>query len=344
MPFSFFHGWIVIWSVTFKHLYRLLIPFLMMEDSKNSALAPTRTRHKVSNQSKNAKWTQEENEYLTKLVSELGTPNWNDLVSFFPGKSAQQIAERWEKVLNPNLVKGSWTREEDELIIKFVQEKGTKDWTKLATLLPGRIGKQCRERWRNHLDPDVNRAPWTEEEDQILIEMFEKIGSKWVKIAEYLPGRSDNAIKNRWNSTLKKRLEYQRNGGQRPKRGRPSQKTQAARKMLENKPKSADDVPKPPKFDEIAPEIKGLESPCHMSAMVMTPQLLSPFTGLKSPFPLMSPAMMKEMGGFGSWSPTNDADESSGLGYSPQNMFSPSTSLKEKRAEFLNLLSPMLPK
>lgn len=313
-----------------------------MEDSKSTALAPTRTRHKVSNQSKNAKWTPEENSQLTQLVGDVATPNWNELAAYFPGKTPQQIAERWEKVLNPSLVKGSWTREEDETIIKFVSEKGTKDWTKLAALLPGRIGKQCRERWRNHLDPDVNRSPWTDEEDQILIDMFEKIGSKWVKIAEYLPGRSDNAIKNRWNSTLKKRLEYQRNGGQRPRRGRPSQKNQL--KKPDNVPKSADDVPKPPKFDDIAPEIKGLESPMQLSATLITPQLLSPFSGLKSPFTLMSPAMMRDMVGFSvgpTWSPSKD--DTDGVRYSPQ-MFSPSSSIKDKRPEYLNLLSPMLPK
>jgi hypothetical protein len=131
--------------------------------------------------------------------------NWTELAPHFPGKTAQQIAERWGKVVDPALVKGSWTRQEDETIIGFVQQFGTKNWTKLADLLPGRIGKQCRERWRNHLDPGNNSEPWTFEEDMLLIQLHEQHGNQWVKIAGLMPGRSDNHIKNRWNSTLKKR-------------------------------------------------------------------------------------------------------------------------------------------
>jgi hypothetical protein len=86
-----------------------------------------------------------------------------------------------------------------------VQQFGTKNWTRLADLLPGRIGKQCRERWRNHLDPGNNSQPWTLEEDMLLIQLHELHGNQWVKIAGMMPGRSDNHIKNRWNSTLKKR-------------------------------------------------------------------------------------------------------------------------------------------
>jgi hypothetical protein len=111
-----------------------------MDEARNSALAPTRIRNKLSNQFKNARWTSEENDELLRLIGHQANPNWVDLAPNFPGKTAQQLSERWEKVLNPSLVKGSWTREEDEAIVHFVQENGTKDWTKLANLLPGRIG------------------------------------------------------------------------------------------------------------------------------------------------------------------------------------------------------------
>jgi hypothetical protein len=254
------------------------------------------------------------------------SPNWNELASLFPGKTPQQIAERWEKVLNPALTKGSWTREEDETIIKYVEQHGIKDWTKLAGLLPGRIGKQCRERWRNHLDPDVNHAPWTEQEDEILINCHETIGTKWVKIAEYLPGRSDNAIKNRWNSTLSKRLECEERGIARPKRGRPSRKLMAQRPEVSMKPKSADDVPKPPRLDEIG--LSGVKEPdafCHLSAMTLTPSLLSPFRSPRSPF-FGTP-------GFDRCSPFADFS----------NLFSTSNgSSKENGNESLSLMSPTL--
>ena len=273
-----------------------------------AALAPTRARQKATNRSHNQKWSQEEDELLLKLMNEKKTDNYSTFLVHFPGKTATQIAERWEKVLDPTLIKGSWTREEDEAIIRFVNQNGTKNWAKLHEILPGRLGKQCRERWRNHLDPNVNRSPWTPEEDQILIEMHEKLGNQWVKIAEKLNNRSDNCVKNRWNSTLKKKLLYSQPGVQRPRRGRPS---------LTKIPKSADDIPKPPKLEEIAMEVKAI-SPQKTGP---TPALLSPFT-LKSPFAGIDTPGMKDP--TPSWSPTYRENE-----FDPMTSFSP------------NLFSPM---
>ena len=170
----------------------------------NTALAPTRTRQKTTFPSRATKWSHEEDELLIKLVTDGQKMNWNEISINFQGKTAQQISERWSKVVNPDLIKGSWTRAEDETILEFVKQYGTKNWTRLAQMLPGRIGKQCRERWRNHLDPANNRGAWTPEEDSILINLHQQFGNSWVKIASLMPGRSDNCIKNRWNSTLRK--------------------------------------------------------------------------------------------------------------------------------------------
>ena len=172
-----------------------------------SALAPTRTRRTRSGNSSKTIWTPEEDELLRNLVSQTQPNSWSVIAKYFPNKTSPQIAGRWEKVLNPNLVKGSWTREEDEIVINFVTEHGDKDWAKLALLLNGRTGKQCRERFKNHLDPNVQRNAWTPEEDQLLIDLHTKLGNQWTLISSHFSGRTDNCIKNRWNSTLKKRLE-----------------------------------------------------------------------------------------------------------------------------------------
>ena len=172
-----------------------------------STLAPTRIRKQQQNRSM-TKWTPDEDALLAKLVADSGScVSWSLLAGFFPNKSAAQLAGRWDKVINPTLVKGSWTTEEDETIVTFVRENGDKDWAKLALLLKGRTGKQCRERYRNHLDTSVKHTPWTAEEDEKLSQLHAQFGNAWTKIAEFFEGRTDNCIKNRWNSTIKKRLQ-----------------------------------------------------------------------------------------------------------------------------------------
>lgn len=169
-----------------------------------TSLAPTRKRS--GSTSKHQKWTSEEDALLHTLVmnKRIDKGQWKSIASSFPTKTPQQVFERWTKVLDPNLTKGSWTPQEDQIIINFVQHFGTKNWTKLSEQLPGRIGKQCRERWFNHLNPGISVQPWTYEEDQILYRLHQQLGNKWAKISTIMRTRPDNAIKNRWYSTVSK--------------------------------------------------------------------------------------------------------------------------------------------
>ncbi|KAF0901555.1 hypothetical protein E2562_003531 [Oryza meyeriana var. granulata] len=129
-----------------------------------------------------------------------------------------------------NVVKGQWTLEEDRKLVKLVEQFGLRKWSHIAQMLPGRVGKQCRERWHNHLRPNIKKDTWSEEEDIVLIQTHKEVGNKWAEIAKHLPGRTENSIKNHWNAT--KRRQFAR------RRSRASSKNPKSGTLLQNYIKS----------------------------------------------------------------------------------------------------------
>jgi len=153
------------------------------------------------------RWKKEEDEQLRAGIARIGAQNWKKIsMEYLRGaRSEVQCLHRWTKVLQPGLKKGKWKDDEDAAILRCISDGMTK-WTDIAEQIPGRVGKQCRERWANHLDPTLKKGNWTTEEDELLMGAQELMGNRWCEIAKILPGRSENGIKNRWNSTMRKNM------------------------------------------------------------------------------------------------------------------------------------------
>ncbi|KAG8364403.1 hypothetical protein BUALT_Bualt19G0125200 [Buddleja alternifolia] len=103
--------------------------------------------------------------------------------------------------------KGAWTKEEDDRLIAYIRAHGEGCWRSLpkaAGLL--RCGKSCRLRWINYLRPDLKRGNFTDQEDELIIKLHSLLGNKWSLIAGRLPGRTDNEIKNYWNTHIRRKL------------------------------------------------------------------------------------------------------------------------------------------
>lgn len=153
---------------------------------------------------KRGRWSAEEDELLRLAVNDIGEKCWRDIAVKVPGRTPIQCLHRWNKVLKPGLVKGNWTCEEDQMLKDWVATQGPTKWAKCASIIVGRSGKQCRERWMNSLNPDVKKGDWSAEEDSLIFRLYNQLGPKWSDIAKNVTGRTENSVKNRFYSTVRR--------------------------------------------------------------------------------------------------------------------------------------------
>ncbi|ORZ19635.1 hypothetical protein BCR42DRAFT_410159 [Absidia repens] len=146
-----------------------------------------------------ASWTPEEDNLLRLAVQLYGdkTEKWAKIAACVQGRTNKNCRKRWFHSLDPSLRKGAWTDEEDRLLREGVK-KFPNQWSKIADMLEGRTDDQCAKRWRESLDPSIDRSDWTADEDARLTTKFEEFGSQWQKIAQFFDGRPGLHCRNRW--------------------------------------------------------------------------------------------------------------------------------------------------
>lgn len=110
-------------------------------------------------------------------------------------------------IRNTKTIRRKFSPEEDEKLRLLVEKQGPKKWDQIAKEMPGRTGRQCRDRYKNYLVPGFFNGQWSEEEDKLLLEMYLQYGSQWSKLSKFFKNRSANSLKNRWNYFVLKKLD-----------------------------------------------------------------------------------------------------------------------------------------
>jgi hypothetical protein len=148
------------------------------------------------------KWSKEEDTLLIKLAEKYKEKHWKEISKNFSNKNALQCFSRYKRI-RPGIVKGSWSKEEDDRILRLVEQYG-KAWSKISKILVTRNGKQIRDRFINVLDPEIKKGKFTDEEDRALMKFYMYYGPRWATIAKHFPNRTADMIKNRFHSSIKK--------------------------------------------------------------------------------------------------------------------------------------------
>ncbi|KAJ3076006.1 Myb-like DNA-binding domain protein, partial [Quaeritorhiza haematococci] len=159
--------------------------------TRSAEQCSARWRRSLSPDIKKGKWTAEEHRLLERGIKLFGEGNWIEIAKIIPGRTVDQCWRRWNRTESPDIKKGPWTKEEDELLRRGVTLFGVGNWADIAAIVPGRTDNQCCNRWREYARPGIKKGKWTKEEDGLLRTGVAKHGiGKWRAISEDIPGRT----------------------------------------------------------------------------------------------------------------------------------------------------------
>jgi hypothetical protein len=149
-------------------------------------------------------WTEEEDKILKEIAKKFNYKNWNSIAEYIPGKNSIQCSSRYRRI-RPGLIKGTWKKEEDSRLLSLYEKYG-KNWAAISKEMPHRTGKQIRDRFLNSLDTTYKRGKFSEEEDKMILKYYKIYGNKWSEIAKKMKVRTGDMVKNRFYSSLNRKL------------------------------------------------------------------------------------------------------------------------------------------
>lgn len=141
-----------------------------------------------------------------------------------------------------SMIRRKFTQEEDTKLCQLVNQYGAKKWDQIAKMMPGRTGRQCRDRYRNYLIPGFFNGQWSQEEDELLHEKFNQMGRQWARMMQFFPGRSANSLKNRWNYFVC-RLNQEQNQNQESKNTNDESNEKSDKNQKEEIEMANDEIP-----------------------------------------------------------------------------------------------------
>ncbi len=167
---------------------------------------PMNSISRLAKKNKYTKWSKSEDSKLKEIVSTMRSKNWEKISTYFVDKCPKQCIYRWYKVINPSQKKNDWTDEEDSFIRDFVDQYGFKNWTICSKLMrTGKTPNSCKERWFNKLCGNFKSNNFFSAKDELAIMLLVKcMGTSWSKIVKFFPSRTENQIKNKCYSVLRK--------------------------------------------------------------------------------------------------------------------------------------------